>query len=656
MRSIYFISLNMIPFVPYNYGILRSYIEQNRTIAENYRWHEPLWKFEPIEKMVSKIQAPDILCASSYIWNHNNHLEIAKQIKKKYPDCKIIFGGPQIPDASEEYFSQHPWVDILVHGEGEIPLEILLTECLKDHPEWGHVPNISFSQEGPCIKNSCGHTLPKNLPILSPYLLGFFDHFLDSNRDLAIGFLETSRGCPFSCAYCDWGVNTMSKIRVHDLEKIYQEIEFIGKHRIKDLYISDPNFGILARDLDIAQMLVETKKKFGYPQALRLNTAKNTSDRVFRISKMLYDNEMLWSTTLSVQSLNKDTVQAIKRKNINLDQYKELNDRYNAHGIPNYAEIILGLPLETRESFIDGICKLLSMGVHNDIRLFQLSLLPNAPLSQRAVRKKYGLKTKWKPLRMVDKKRVREDVELVFETSTLSLDDWMYCTLFSEMIQAFHNGGYTQFLSRYLNEENILAYKDFYSRLLSFMLTSDAPSFRSMERIRKLLGDFRDDPDIPETPKILDQTDIVAFLKTYNPKRKGWRLYVYLWLSISEAIEDFYGQLKGFIKEQGIELDDKIVDLLKYQKEIMITLNYDPEAGKRVSYRYNWFGYFFTNEKLDRGTKNLHYRDSRMGPGHRYKIVKNEKHAFLVATNGYAYPYSRFRLFFHQPDATERLD
>ena len=54
MKSIYFLSLNMIPFVPYNYGVLRSYAEQNGIIAENYQWHEPIWKFEPTEDIIEK--------------------------------------------------------------------------------------------------------------------------------------------------------------------------------------------------------------------------------------------------------------------------------------------------------------------------------------------------------------------------------------------------------------------------------------------------------------------------------------------------------------------------------------------------------------------------------------------------------------------------
>ncbi|MBW1799460.1 MAG: radical SAM protein [Deltaproteobacteria bacterium] len=658
MKSIYFLSLNMIPFVPYNYGVLRSYVEQNGIIAENYQWQEPIWAFEPTKDIVEKVKDPDILCASCYIWNHNNHSEVAKRVKEKYPRCNIIFGGPQIPEMSDGYFNERPYVDVLVHGEGEIPLEHLLIALLNDQPDLSRIPGISFSQDGQTLKNPCGPTLPKDLPIPSPYLSGHFDHVLGNGQSNGhsnvIGAIETNRGCPFSCAFCDWGVNSMNQIRRHDLDKVFQEIRFIGKHRIKELHISDPNFGILKRDLDIARMLVETKKTYGYPQTVRTNYAKHSNDRVFRISKLLFDHGMSWSTTISVQSLDKKVLKAINRKNIPIEEFKKLKDRYNEHGIPTYTEIILGLPLQTRDSFIDGMCQLLELGSHDDIRLFQLSMLPNAPLSQKAFREKYDFKTRWKPLRMVDEKQVREDVELVFGTNALSYEDWLFCTQFAEMIQSLHNGGYTRFLSRYLNDEHILSYKDFYTHLLNFMLKSDAAAFRGFRRVRKLLNDYYENPDIPETPKILDQPDIMAFLNTYNPRRKGWRLYVYLWLTVSENIEGFYDELGRYLKDQGIPSDHKIRDLLRYQQDIMITLDYDPEKGKTVSTNYNWFGYFFNNEKpLQKGDYTLHYADTHMGPGHRYELVKNDRRQFLIATNGYAYPYSRFRLFFHQPDAAK---
>ena len=654
MKSIYFLSLNMIQFVPYAYGFLRSYAEQDTIIDSNYSWKEPFCKIQAVEIIAEEIIDPDVLCVSCYVWNHNQQTKIAKVVKEKYPSCKVICGGPHIPDSSESYFFEHPYVDVLVHGEGEIPLKNLLIEFLNNAPDLNNIHGISFNENNKSIKTPSSTKLPKDLPILSPYLNGFFDDFLSDGNPNKIGLWETNRGCPYSCSFCDWGVRTLNKMRLHDLDKIIQEIEYIATHKIEDIYIADCNFGIFKRDLDIVQMLVDAKKKYGYPRRIRIQFAKKSNDTVFEISKLLHNNEMLWGTTLSMQSLDMNVLRAVDRQYIGINNYKELKERYTEEGIPTYTELILGLPKETRESFINGICTLLDSGMHDDIRFYELVLLPNAPISQRLVREKYGIKTKFKPLRIVDQNCEREYVEIVFETNTMPYDDWAYCFLFAETIQALHNGGYTRFLAKYLNDNNVLSYKNFYNNLLEFTLKTDVESFKSFKRIKKLINDFYDDPDMPQIHRILTQPDIIGFLNSYNPNRKGWQLWTYIWVSISEQIEDFYRNLLVFLNQQGVRSDKKVVDLIQYQQDIMITLGYDPKLGKTVAYKFNWFEYFFGNEALREESSTLHYTDTHMGTTHRYELGKNDKKKFLSAAIGFSYPYSKFRHFFHQPDMIER--
>jgi len=654
MKSIYFLSLNMIQFVPYAYGFLRSYAEQDTLIDSNYSWKEPFCKIQAVETIAEEIIDPDILCVSCYVWNHNQQTKIAKVVKEKYPNCKVICGGAHIPDSSESYFFEHPYVDVLVHGEGEIPLKNLLIEFLNNTPDLNNIHGISFNENNKSIKTPSSTKLPKDLPIPSPYLNGFFDDFLSDGNPNKIGLWETNRGCPYSCSFCDWGVRTLNKMRLHDLDKIIKEIEYISTHKIEDIYITDCNFGIFKRDLDIVQMLVDAKKKYGYPRRIRIQFAKKSNDTVFEISKLLHNNEMLWGTTLSMQSLDMNVLRAVDRQYIGINNYKELKERYTEEGIPTYTELILGLPKETRESFINGICTLLDSGIHDDIRFYELVLLPNAPISQRLLREKYGIKTKFKPLRIVDQNCEREYVEIVFETNTMPYDDWAHCFLFAETIQALHNGGYTRFLAKYLNDNNALSYKNFYNNLLEFTLKTDVESFKSFKRIKKLISDFYDDPDIPQIHRILTQPDMIGFLNSYNPNRKGWQLWTYIWVSISEQIEDFYRNLLVFLNQQGVRSDKKVIDLIQYQQDIMITLGYDPKLGKTVAYKFNWFEYFFRNEALREESSTLHYTDTHMGTTHRYELGKNDKKKFLSAAIGFSYPYSKFRHFFHQPDMTER--
>ena len=88
------------------------------------------------------------------MWNHNQQAQVAKIVKEKYPKCRVIFGGPHVPDSSASYFVEHPYVDVLVHGEGEIPLNNLLVEFLNDTPDLRRISGISFNENMKAIKTS----------------------------------------------------------------------------------------------------------------------------------------------------------------------------------------------------------------------------------------------------------------------------------------------------------------------------------------------------------------------------------------------------------------------------------------------------------------------------------------------------------------------
>ena len=440
------------------------------------------------------------------------------------------------------------------------------------------------------------------------------------------------------------------------MRKVAAEIDYIARRKIEDLYVTDCNFGILKRDLKITDLLVQAREKYGYPKRVRIQFAKNSNDTVFDISRLLHANDMLWGTTLSMQSVDEDVLAAVNRRQIGTHNYQLLKERYRQVGIPTYTELILGLPNETRESFIAGICTLLEIGIHDDIRIYELALLPNAPLSQPPKRKEFGLKTKIKPLRIPAENCEKETVEIVFETDTMPYKDWAYCFLFGETVQALHNGGYTRFLAIFLNDTGQMSYQQFYNRLLTFMLHSNEPAHAAIKRVKKLIDAYYHNPDMPQIHKILTQPDMSAFLATYNPKRTGWHLWTYLWLAIGEAGDAFYGALRKFLGREGIRIDKKIDDLLRYQHELMLTVDFDPIRGKEVAYQYNWFDHFFHNTPLAETPTALHYTDTHMGITNRYPLEKNNRLRFVNAAIGISYPYTKFRHFFHQPDQTEKQE
>lgn len=654
MKAIYFLSLNMISFVPYAFGFLKSYAQKDPLIAANYHWHAPLTTPGPVDEAAAAIVDPDLLCLSCYVWNHNQQMAIARRVKASHPHCVVICGGPHIPEAPGDFFTRHPQADVLVHGEGEVPFTALLRELLAERPTLDQVEGISFRRDGACVTTPTGARLGRDLPVPSPYLNGSLDGFLGAVNGDRIALWETNRGCPFACCFCDWGVRTKNKVRLHAMNRIAAEIDYLAAHRVADIYITDSNFGLFKRDREIAGMLVDVRRRTGYPQRVRIQFAKTSNDTVFAISRLLFENDMLWGTTLSMQSVDLEVLDAIDRPHVEIQAYADLKNRYQRQAIPTYTELILGLPRETRSSFVGGICRLMEIGMHEDIRVFELALLPNAPLSQPDMRRRYGLETRRKPIRLTEDGVERELVELVFGTASMPYADWAYCLLFAETIQALHNGAWTRFLAIYLHREGRLRYRDFYDGLLGRMLGDGNDAGGIFRRLRKLIDDYHADPDMPQVNRILTQPDMLQLLRRYHPTRKGWPLWTWLWLGISEQRETFYDAVAAFLRQAGVEIDETIADLLHFQQAIMLAPEYDPARGKTVACRHNWTAYFFEDAHLAPAAVEVHFTDTHMGASHQYPLCADDRQAFVTAAIGWSYPYSKFRHFFHQPEQVRK--
>ena len=143
MNNVYLVTLNsapyVTPFLPYVYGLLRVYAEADPLVAQAYTFKEPFFLLAQPAKIVEKLEQPAVLGLSCYIWNFRRHMKVARLTKARYPHTLVVAGGPQIPDRVEDFFEQHPYVDLLVHGEGERPFQALLRERLAEVPDWSRV-------------------------------------------------------------------------------------------------------------------------------------------------------------------------------------------------------------------------------------------------------------------------------------------------------------------------------------------------------------------------------------------------------------------------------------------------------------------------------------------------------------------------------------
>ncbi len=430
-------------YLPYSIGLLQSYIQKYSKNPELFKFLEPVYCRIDVNEAVEKFKKADIVGFSVYVWNFQLSLEIARKLKKVNKNITIIFGGPHVPDNAETFLRSNNFIDVTVHGEGEAIYLALLENFEKRF--WRNLPSLSFFEHG-IFRTTPKANRIKDIEIIpSPYLDGIFDDIIKKNPKKSwLALWETNRGCPFKCTFCDWGSATAAKVTKFNMDRIEKEVEWFAKKKIEFIFCCDANFGMLKRDYEIVEIVAKSKKKTGFPHALSVQSTKNGLEKNYKILKFLADNGLNKGVSLSMQSLDMQTLEAIRRDNISNNVYYELQKRFTRDGIETYSDLIIALPNETYKSFIEGIFQLIENGQHNRIQFGNLSILPNAEMGDIEYQRKYKMEiVKTKIINIHGEKLkfgadVDEYQDLVISTSTMSRNDWIKARSFSWWVAFLH--------------------------------------------------------------------------------------------------------------------------------------------------------------------------------------------------------------------------
>jgi len=416
-------------YLPYSVGLLQAYAQKHAKNPGHYTFLPPLFERKRLELMLPLFQFVDVVAISTYVWNFQYSMALAKNIKRLKPDVLIVAGGPQIPDQASQFLLENPWIDLCVHGEGEkVFLQVLENLNTRD---WSGIPGISFLNSSNQFETHPPLPREKNLERFpSPYLTHVFDSLLRSNPwQEWVALWETNRGCPFSCSFCDWGSATQNKVNSFDLERLEKEIAWFSKNKIQLVYCCDANFGILPRDIHISEKMVEYFKTTRYPKSFYVQNTKNATDRAFNIQKILCKSGLSQIVTLSLQSISQQALQEVRRENISLQTYRDLQIRFRKEGIATYTDLLIGLPGETYASFAKGISQVIEEGQHHQIRFYPVYLLPNAPISAPESVQKYALETVTQPylapFSSIDASEVIEKQTMLIACHSYTRDDWV---------------------------------------------------------------------------------------------------------------------------------------------------------------------------------------------------------------------------------------
>jgi len=386
-------SFGTASYLPYSIGLLQAYAQRHAKDPARYRYLSPVFGRLHVDEAVRQLRGADVVGISLYMWNVRLSLEIVRRLKALRPEVLVVVGGPHVPDRPLPFLLEHPFVDVVCHGEGEQAfLDIL--EALPGR-DWTAIPGLSFLESGGGLVQVPKVGRRRDLDhIPSPYLEGIFEPLMAAHPEQVwITLWETNRGCTFQCTFCDWGSATESKVYQFGMDRLNREKDWFSDKKVEFVYCCDANFGIFPRDVDIARAMAENKRLHGYPKVFSVQNAKNATERTYAAQKVLAEAGMAKGVALAFQSIDATTLENVRRQNISLADFEELQARFTRDGIETFSDLILGLPGETYDSFIEGISRLVANGQHNRIQFNNLSALPNAEMGDPAYLKKFGMVT-----------------------------------------------------------------------------------------------------------------------------------------------------------------------------------------------------------------------------------------------------------------------
>ena len=537
-------------YFPFSSGLLRAYAETIPEIANNYEFMPFLFVRETIDKIMEKYDNPSVVGFSNSVWNYQINLAVAKALKEKFPKCITVFGGPHVVKESKDFFTKHPFIDIVIFGEGEKTFAKLLIDLLNTDIQTHQV--LLNTEEA-----------TKDLDIFpSPYVSGMFDYMLKKYPELEFkSIVETNRNCPFSCSFCFWGdYSSVKKVTNHSLEFVRAEAEWIAEKQIPYVFCADANFGMFSRDIEIAQAYADIKQKNNYPEKFRVCYGKNKMDNVFATASILSHADLAKTVTLAMQSDDKNVLKQINRANIKKEVYDNLQKKYTAAGIPTYTEIILGLPEESKETFVNGLESILRSSLDNQVFVYHCQILPNTEMADLDYQKKFDIKTAKNPLAEVHGSRRPDEIiteyeDLIIQTGTMPVEDWIQCSKLAWVIQLLHGLKLGFYIVRWMYQNYEMKYTDFYEYIVDNLEYKTADDFNKIASgIPKGIQrcQYR-----PEYGEIYWEPEEVAFLDIIYDKEN---FYV-----------AFHDVIKQYLQDRNLEYNDKILELIDYQKGIVPT-------------------------------------------------------------------------------------
>jgi radical SAM superfamily enzyme YgiQ (UPF0313 family) len=445
---------------------------QAKTYYEQHGQHQDDWCWAPciadihsndLAKVKEILQhtEPDVFAVSLYVWNYTIGHQVAKWVKQRWPDCFVVTGGPhQYFKHDINWFRDHPYIDASLAGDcyGELCIQQIL-DNLDDSGGLDHntvtdlcyptgvTRQLAYSKHRSTVldKKKFDYNWP-SFAKQKKHVDNFVNHARLNNSECRIlSILETTRGCPYGCVYCDWGGGINTAVIKKDVSTVKKDLELLCSYDLKYLYIADANLGIFGnRDVEIIKNLVDYRSQYQTNIKLGYGGFAKTPNKLNYIRQILeldFANQLSNSKEIKIsqQSLDGEVLKNIDRKNIDLTlQLTEFAPLAKKEKLPLFVEMILGLPGQTIEKFYK------ELDVLGENRLsvmwYEWLLLPEAPAYSHEYRKKFSLVTLTKQKGWAWNE-LNSERNVVIQTYSYTTNDYLEMLLSSSLYHMFVQGG-----------------------------------------------------------------------------------------------------------------------------------------------------------------------------------------------------------------------
>ncbi len=320
---------------------------------------------EEISRSILAVR-PDIVGFSLYVWNRDECLSLAENLRRKLPSLIIFAGGPEAT-ADPAGLLAHPAFDFLVLGEGEVTLPEVVERLASDASLAG-IPGVAR-------RTDSGIEWTRRAPVTdlgslpSPYLSGTLDAYIPA------GVLwQLTRGCSFGCDFCFDGMGDRT-VRRYPTERLEAELDYLVRHGANQVVVLDSTFNL---DGSRAKALLRLIRK----KAPHIHFHFEARAELLDAEQARLLGGMKCSLQIGLQTADPGVSRSVRRP-LNRREFTEKIGLLNQQGVVFGFDLIFGLPGDSLACFRETLD--FALGLYpNSLAIFPLAVLPGTVLASRA--------------------------------------------------------------------------------------------------------------------------------------------------------------------------------------------------------------------------------------------------------------------------------